>query len=61
MGREARPKILGRLHWRRSDGQLVAPVRELKGFQKIALGPGEERVVSLSITSTICGFSGPGV
>ena len=37
-------------------GSVARPVRELKGFEKIWLEPGEEKEVSFSITEEILKF-----
>jgi beta-glucosidase len=39
-------------------GSLTRPVRELKGFQRVALGPGESKTVELTLTSEALGFCG---
>ena len=39
-------------------GSVVRPVRELKGFQKLCLEPGEEKKVSFEITEELLHFYG---
>src|SRR3546814_18392184 len=38
---------------------ITRPVRELKGFQKIALKPGERRTISFTLTRSDLMFVGP--
>ena len=40
-------------------GSAVRPVKELKGFKKVALNPGEEKEVSFEITEDMLAFYGP--
>jgi len=41
-------------------GSYTRPVKELKGFQKVALDPGESRVVSFALGAADLAFYGPG-
>lgn len=40
-------------------GSAVRPVKELKGFKKVALNPGEEKEVNFEITEDMLAFYGP--
>ena len=42
------------LYIRDVSGSVVRPVRELKGFEKITLKPGESREVSFEIIDYAC-------
>lgn len=44
------------LYVRDVTGSLTRPVKELKGFQRIRLKPGEERIVSFDIETATLGF-----
>lgn len=37
----------------------MRPVKELKGFKKVALNPGEEKEVNFEITEDMLAFYGP--
>ena len=47
------------LYVRDLAGSVTRPVRELKGFQRIRLSPGEERAVSFQLTAADLAFYGP--
>ena len=39
-------------------GSVTRPVKELKGFQRVALKPGESKTIEFSLSSDQCGFYG---
>ncbi|MFP4282387.1 MAG: beta-glucosidase BglX [Opitutales bacterium] len=47
------------LYLRDHKGSLSRPVRELKGFEKIHLAPGETSTVSFTLTPELLSFPGP--
>jgi beta-glucosidase len=42
-------------------GSVTRPVKELKGFQRIALEPGEQKAVRFEVPARKLGFHGPGM
>ncbi len=46
------------LYVRDKTGSVTRPVKELKGFQRLTLEPGEERQVNLAVPVTALGFHG---
>jgi beta-glucosidase len=55
-GRRAGIELV-QLYIRDLVGSLTRPVRELKGFQRLTLQPGETRRVSFSITEEMLAFT----
>jgi beta-glucosidase len=40
-------------------GSVTRPVKELKGFRRLALGPGEQKMVRFEVPVSELGFHGP--
>ncbi len=49
------------LYVRDEVGSVTRPVRELKGFERVTLAPGESRRVSFTLTAEDLRFHGPGM
>ena len=47
------------LYTHQRAGSASRPVRELKGFERVTLGPGEKKTVTLSLDTTELGFWSP--
>jgi len=47
------------LYLRDLAGSITRPLRELKGFQKIALAPGQTKTVKFTLTPELLSFPGP--
>ena len=58
MGDRAGAEVV-QLYVRDLVGSVTRPVRELKGFQKIMIGPGEEYMVRFDVPVSTLGFTGP--
>ncbi len=54
-------KEVVQLYVRDVQSSLLRPVKELKGFQKISLAPGETRTVSFILNEEVLSFFDPGV
>jgi beta-glucosidase len=57
-GKRAGEEIV-QLYVRDLVGSVTRPVKELKGFQRISLAPGEERTVRFEVPACELGFTGP--
>jgi beta-glucosidase len=42
-------------------GSVTRPVKELKGFQRVSLAPGERKTVRFEVAGAELGFHGPGM
>jgi beta-glucosidase len=49
---------VAQLYIRDLTGSLTRPVRELKGFQRVALAPGESKTVEFTLTTEALAFCG---
>ena len=47
------------LYIRDLAGSITRPLRELKGFQKITLTPGQSKTVKFTLTPELLSFPGP--